>query len=56
VEQYELIRKWVEAFMEQNPTSHGTTYLDETAALLFLDDFKSSTLINSETVIKVEEF
>jgi len=55
VEQYELIRKWVEAFMEQNPTSHGVTYLDETAALLFLDDFKSSTIINSETVIKVDE-
>ncbi len=55
VEQYELIRKWVEAFMEQHPTAHGATYLDETAALLFLDDFKSSTLINSETMIEVME-
>ncbi len=55
VEQYELIRKWVEAFMEQNPSSHRATYLDETAALLFLDDFKSSTLIKSETMIEVAE-
>ena len=55
VEQYELIRKWVEAFIEQNPTDHGTTYLEETAALLFLDDFKSSTLIKSDTMIAVNE-
>lgn len=55
VEQYELIRKWVEAFMEQNPISQGTTYVDETATLLFLNDFKTSTLINSDTMIKVDE-
>ena len=30
-------------------------YIDETAALLFLDDFKTSTLIKSETMIAVDE-
>ena len=55
IEQYELIRKWVEAFMEQNPTSHGMTYLDETATLLFIDDYKTSTLINSDTMIEVNQ-
>ena len=55
VEQYELIRKWLEAFMEENPMEHGVAYVDETAALLFLDDFKTSTLIKSDTMIELDE-
>jgi len=55
VERYELIRKWVEAFMEQNPTPQDVNYLDETASLLFLDDLKSSTVIKSKTIIAVDE-
>ncbi len=55
VEQYELIRKWTEAFLEQNPMDQGSTYIDETAALLFLEDFEAKHLIKTDTRIVVDQ-
>ena len=55
VEQYQLIHKWTEAYQEHHPGNHDQTYTAETAVLLFLDDFKSTHLVKTNTMILVDQ-
>ncbi len=54
VGQYQLMRKWVQAFMEQEqPTAHN--WQDEVVSFLFLDDFPQAEVIKANTDLKIEE-
>ncbi|MEM9823591.1 MAG: ATP-binding protein, partial [Bacteroidota bacterium] len=53
VEQFELIRKWVQAFMEQNLVENTLFFVDEVAGLLFIGDFTKSRIIACASAAQV---
>ncbi|HFA50457.1 MAG TPA: AAA family ATPase [Bacteroidetes bacterium] len=56
-EQFQLIRKWVGEFerIERNESLRERTCLDEVAALLLLDDFHPSRIVQAETTLSVDK-
>ncbi|MEM8907745.1 MAG: DNA repair ATPase, partial [Bacteroidota bacterium] len=55
VEQFELIRKWVHAFLEQSNMEDHQAYLEETATLLLLSNFSKDRVIQAKSVVPLEE-
>ncbi len=53
-EQYQLIRKWIHAFIDQTQVTHYLPFLDETTMLLFADDFNKKYVIQTKTSIQIE--
>ncbi|MFK7934571.1 MAG: AAA family ATPase [Saprospiraceae bacterium] len=49
VAQFQLIRQWVEAFMQQTKVDHYQQWLNETVVLLQVDNFSKKHIINATT-------
>lgn len=54
VEQFQLIRKWLHAFIEQLKIDHYEPYLNEAAALLMLNNFDKKRIVNTPTKMEVK--
>ena len=53
LEQYQLLRKWVHAFFDQQEEQRNWPYLDEVATLLMCDDFEQSEVIPVKTQVQI---
>ena len=53
-EQFLLIQKWVQAYLEQT-TDHSLGTLAETATLLFLDDYKINRVLKVATTFTIDQ-
>lgn len=54
MEQFQLVRKWVQAFMDSFKIDHYSDFLDEAAALLLIDDFDRKRVIDTKTSVDIE--
>ncbi|MFK7948388.1 MAG: DNA repair ATPase [Saprospiraceae bacterium] len=52
--QYNLIKKWVQAFVEIAKIDHYLAYIDEVAVLLLVDDFDRKQIINVSTTVVLD--
>ncbi len=52
-EQFQLMRKWVHAFIEQLKVDHYLSFINEAASLLFLDNFNKKQVIQTKTSVEV---
>lgn len=55
VEQYQLARKWLQAFLEQSENQLLADYIDETANLLVLKNFQESHVVNVKSKITISD-
>ena len=53
-EQFLLIQKWIQAYLEQT-TDHSFGVLAETATLLFLDDYEKSRVLKVPTTFTIDQ-
>ncbi|HKK76201.1 MAG TPA: DNA repair ATPase [Saprospiraceae bacterium] len=53
LEQYQLLRKWVQAFFDQTDAQNKEPYLDEVATLLMCDDFEQAEVIETKTHLNI---
>ena len=54
VSQFLLIKKWVQAFIDQLHVDHYQDFLDETATLLLLDNFNKSNVLDISTRVELK--
>lgn len=52
--QYQLIRKWIQAFTEQLRADHYNEFLEEAAVLLLLNDFDKKQIVKTRTKLEIE--
>ena len=52
--QYPLIRKWLEAFINQVKADHYNEFLEEAAVLLLLNDFDQKQIVKTRTKLEIE--
>jgi hypothetical protein len=53
---YNLIRRWLQAYIEQSEEDHWWTYLDEASMLIMAGDAADSKVVDSPTIIQLEGF
>ncbi len=53
IEQFQLVRKWVQAFMDKLKVDHYQDFLDEAAALLLINDFNKKRVVNTKTSVDI---
>ncbi|MGB0983413.1 MAG: DNA repair ATPase, partial [Saprospiraceae bacterium] len=54
VSQFLLIKKWVQAFIDQLHVDHYQDFLDETATLLLLEKFNNSNVLDISTRVELK--
>jgi len=55
VEQFQLIRKWLHAFITQHKKLQYESYINETATLLLLNNFDKKCVIKTDTTITISD-
>lgn len=53
MEQFQMVRKWVQAFIHALRIDHYTDFLDEAAALLLINDFNRKRVIDTKTSVDI---
>lgn len=53
---YQLIRKWIMAYLEHNASTDQLEYLNECAVTLLLDDFSKTNIITARLKYSLEDF
>ncbi len=54
VEQFQLIQKWIAAFLEKTNSTENTSYGIEAAGLLFLEDYDEKWIVAGKSSIEIE--
>ncbi len=53
IEQFQLVRKWVQAFINALSIDHYQAFLDEAAALLLVNDFQRKRVVDTKTSVDI---
>ncbi len=52
--EFRLIRKWLNAYIDQNEATEWKQYVDECAVLLMLDDYNPNRIVHTNLKLKIE--